>query len=889
MLATKFIVPLSSIHTIFRHQAVDRLNQEWRQSRQIIVLQGPAGYGKTTAMAQFAQHCEKQNANVSWVSLDVEDNHPKQLLLCLLHALESDINKQSSALYTVHKMGEEEVMDALLSKILNEEKEAVIIFIDDLHYIDDAATLLVLGKLIKSTIGKLTLCCGSREAFPVNRGRLITHGHLFQLGINDLRFNIEESRLLQLHISPASLNDESLSELHNKIDGWPALLTMALAKVSSSLHADAWVKNFSGRHEDVVMYMAEEVLSGLNNDIAQALLEISILHRFTHSLCDAVTGMPRIIEKLSNEPAINLLMQRLDEENRWFRVHPLLRDVLLQRLELTYSHHDQQALYQRASLWCEDNGRTYSAIKYSLSANDTNRAVALLQDHGFDLIADGYFQHFLELVEQLPEKELIENKKLLFQQVWTQLVTLEDSRCEQVIQTIKDLYSNNQLMPDAVAFELQVVDLCRCLYNDNSQSIIERAPRLLAVDIHLDEAYIKNSIRTAYVIALYRNNDISQALKIIDDCIPVTMTAGMLYSAMLAWSLKVVIRLTRGQIGQAHEEMKKIRYFMDGRVEDDSLIYSFVQPLDAVIRYFMGDVENAHRLMGGQSVLNNFVADTSILFWAVPIQVRLLEELQNVDAAINSLQYAWNFAKQKQLLGLLACVGGELIRLYTRTDESEKGQVILDEIHQDFAKQGKEKDTIVVFFLVMAESRLAMHFGNVDSAIESLLCLHKDLLAQGRYAQQLECQLVLAEAYLKINKDKLCKAILLQAMKNDLAKESTQLFRCASETVLIFFAKMEKTVLLSNQKRLINDVIKGTSFQDNASKNDVLPLIEELSPGENKVLSRLVTGMTNQSIAIDLELSINTIKTHLKSAYGKLNVSNRVQAVSRLKELGLYL
>ena len=120
------------------------------------------------------------------------------------------------------------------------------------------------------------------------------------------------------------------------------------------------------------MYLAEEVLAGLPSDIANALLNISILPRF----CEAVTGIKGLVEKISNVPSVNLLMQRIDEQGRWLRIHPVLIDVLKQRLEKSFDKDYQSTLYQKASLWCEDNGRTFSAIEYAINADNIDRAIS---------------------------------------------------------------------------------------------------------------------------------------------------------------------------------------------------------------------------------------------------------------------------------------------------------------------------------------------------------------------------------------------------------------------------------------------------------------------------------------------------------------------------------
>ena len=89
----------------------------------------------------------------------------------------------------------------------------------------------------------------------------------------------------------------------------------------------------------------------------------------------------------------------------------------------------------------------------------------------------------MNLIERLPVDALLANKKLLFQQIWTQLVMLEDFRCEQMVHALERLYPNEQSMPEDIKFELEVVKLCRGLYKEVTTPLLEKSQALISIDI----------------------------------------------------------------------------------------------------------------------------------------------------------------------------------------------------------------------------------------------------------------------------------------------------------------------------------------------------------------------------------------------------------------------
>jgi hypothetical protein len=174
------------------------------------------------------------------------------------------------------------------------------------------------------------------------------------------RMNLPSRWRSRLILSPGrwvvAISEDQLMALEKRTEGWAAGLQLAALSMRTTEDVSGFIEAFSGGHEYIADYLADEVLAQQSDQVKTFLLQTSILERFSASLCAAVTqdeDAPNILETLRER---NLFLIPLDHHKEWYRYHALFVDLLRNRLRQSYAGQVDE-LYLRASQWCQETIR----------------------------------------------------------------------------------------------------------------------------------------------------------------------------------------------------------------------------------------------------------------------------------------------------------------------------------------------------------------------------------------------------------------------------------------------------------------------------------------------------------------------------------------------------
>ena len=362
---SKLAVPLARPGAVRWSPLIRRLV---RADEPVIVVQAPAGYGKTTLLRQWA---ERDPRPFAWVSLDPGDADPVTLLTYVAAALDRSEPVDGSVFDALRAPGRSIWASAVprVGAALASRDEPVVIVLDDLHRVDGRASLDVIDLLAAHVPPGSSLVLASRTepALALARGR--AEGRLLEIAADDLRFD-EAAAARLLRRAGLELADADVAELTRITEGWPAGVYLAALSIrSGALPADAL--RVTGADRFLGDYFRDELLSRLSEDEAEFLAATSVLGRMCGPLCDAVCAREGSAMMLESLERSNLFLVPLDHERKWYRYHHLFRDLL--RAELARRRPRRiRALNRRASVWCADNGELEEAIRYAREAGDRN-------------------------------------------------------------------------------------------------------------------------------------------------------------------------------------------------------------------------------------------------------------------------------------------------------------------------------------------------------------------------------------------------------------------------------------------------------------------------------------------------------------------------------------
>jgi LuxR family maltose regulon positive regulatory protein len=356
---------------VARTELVDRL---LATTAPVVCVVAPAGYGKTTLLAEWAQH---KGPRVGWVSVDQRDNDPAVLLTYLAVALDR-IEPIDPRVFRALAGPGASIMGAAtrLAAAVAAMPEPVALVLDHVELLGNQQCLDAVAELAAQLPTGAQLLLASRARPPLPVALLRAQGRVVELGADQLAMDHQEAELL-LKDAEVDVSGVDVVELVGRTEGWPVgLYLAALALKAGGPQATAG-PGFTGDDRFMADYLWSELLGRLPYQTVSFLTRTAVLERMCGPLCDAVldaTGSSAVLARLEES---NLLLVPLDRRRRWYRYHHLFRELLTTELDRREPDLVPE-LHARAAGWCEANGLPETAIDHAQAAGDADRVARLV-------------------------------------------------------------------------------------------------------------------------------------------------------------------------------------------------------------------------------------------------------------------------------------------------------------------------------------------------------------------------------------------------------------------------------------------------------------------------------------------------------------------------------
>jgi LuxR family maltose regulon positive regulatory protein len=386
LLATKVNIPRTRSDLLGRSRLIERLSQG--MAREVVLVCTPAGFGKTTLLADWAASTDWP---VAWLSLDPEDNDPMRFWRYVVVALDRACGGLADRVLPLLTPPSVVSGQGVVTPVANELQAApgeLALVLDDYHMIETALIHEGMAFLLGHLPSQLHVVITSRSDPPLALARLRARGQLAELRAADLRFTPEESAALLREVWGLDLAPEAVAALASRTEGWGVGLQLAALSLRERPDPDTFLAALAGTHRYVLDYLSEEVLERQPDRVRKFLVQTSILERLSGPLCDAVTGGAGGQDMLEGLERANLFLVPLDAERRWWRFHQLFGDLLRARLQRAEAGPIPE-LHQRAAAWCERHGLIDEAIHHASASGDALWAVRLVEQHVHETLHRG--------------------------------------------------------------------------------------------------------------------------------------------------------------------------------------------------------------------------------------------------------------------------------------------------------------------------------------------------------------------------------------------------------------------------------------------------------------------------------------------------------------------
>jgi LuxR family maltose regulon positive regulatory protein len=895
ILSTKLHRPaVDGIH-VHRPHLLDRLDQ--RRHRPLTLVSAPAGYGKSVLISSWLESCDIPGA---WVSLDENDNDLRTFTAYFVAAVEAFFTgacRNTQALLSASDLPPIAVLVANLLNELVRIEQAFIMVLDDFHLIEDESVLDLLSQLLSHPPQTMHLVLIGRQDPAVPVSALRAQSFVTEIRTRDLRFNeLETATFLKLLLG-TQVDPATAAALQKKTEGWVTGLRLAVLSMRHRGGLDPKLLEPQVDAQYVMEYLFTEVLSRQPPEIRQYLLGTAILDRFCAPLCEAVcaqgaepftydTGGWEFISWLKKE---NMFLIPLDAENRWFRFHHLFQKLLSNQLKRHFSSEDINPLHARASAWFAENGLIEEALQHALAAGDVNGAAQLVeQNRQAELNADRWYV-LEKWLSMLPDTVIQQQPELLLVQVWVYYYNHKYTLLAPILDVIESLLSNAP-KEQPLYGEIYLFKGIACFFQGNGalglkylEDALERIPAANAMIRGVAEVYFGmlgqmqgqkervvhvlsdlfyhqpiNDVRKVHVmVALVCVNIVSGDLTVAATLNQqlMNLTIGINYTAFIAWSLYF-----QGHIHFCRNE------------------------LDMAILHFSKSAEIFYATLRRGSV--DCLAGLALAYQAI----------QQTDKATTTLERLFEYIHSSNDSTLFDIADSCRARLSLMKGEAPFAPGVPG-INKTSNAEG------LVFWLeipVITQCRVLIAEGSdaglqvAERSLQQCLRLSQ---AQHNTLQMIGIMVLQASAMDKQGRTDEALAVLEEAV--DLARpggfirpfvESGPtveglLKRLAAKNVALDYIGQ----LLAAFKEGQNGVKHGTSETQAVGRPSVnnQPLVEHLTNREFEILDLLAQRLQTKEIAEKLIISTETVNSHLKRIYRKLNVHNRRMAVARAKGLGI--
>ncbi len=422
LLHTKFFVPRPTPNLLPRPHLI-----EWFENqinKRLILISAPAGYGKTTILADFLNASEHPYA---WYQLDANDSDPTVFLTYLIEALrrmkgapepltraigqtaQSLLDSSDSSVSPLR------VLTVLVNELTEQLDDTWLLVLEDYHYVTNPAVHQLIDFLIENAPSGMRLIISTRTDPPIGLARLRARGLLAELRSLSLRFRDEEVNAWLGQNIP-ELSSENLNLLREKTEGWVAALQIMRSSLSGkdAREMDEVLAGLSGTQQFVFEYLAEEVFRRLPDETREFLLRTSILSQMDADACNAVAEVKESQSTLGQLEKQNLFLTSLDHNRRWYRYHYLFREFLygrLQRDEPEYVRH----LERIAGAHYEEQGELEMAYTHFLAGEDYESAARVILIFAADFVERGRVEILHRYLNALPVEIMRINPDLLLQ------------------------------------------------------------------------------------------------------------------------------------------------------------------------------------------------------------------------------------------------------------------------------------------------------------------------------------------------------------------------------------------------------------------------------------------------------------------------------------------
>ncbi len=898
LLSTKLHRPAVPSGRIARPQLVRRLNDGLRTGRTLTLFSAPAGFGKTTCAGEWLDSSDRP---VAWLTLDEADDDPGRFFLYLVAALQQAgpaIGREIEGILRAGSLPSAGIILTTLSNDILELDLPFILALDDFQMIQDPAILQVIEQLVVNPPPPLHLVLLTREDPPLPLARLRANNRLSEIRAADLRFTSEEAGTLLRGTLGLNISAEDVLLLDERTEGWAAGLHLAGLSIRGRADPSAFIRTLSGGHRHILGYLTEEVLNRQTAADQEFLVQTSMLERLSGGLCDALTGRADGRETLERLYHANLFLVPLDDEGRWYRYHQLFAEMLADRRK-SFPAEITAGFHRRASEWYAREGMAGEAVRHALAAGDYAAAVIQIETHAMDMLMQWHVKTVDGWMRAIPAGWSARSIRANLAFAWIHMIRGEPLKAAPHLAQLQALFAESQPAeledPSLNAKWLAI------------QAMMLNARGMVAEGLVLGRKALAIAPETDPQVRCLVHLAIAGSCEPLDDSpgmehafaeiVRYGREAGNSVYELLGISGLALIAIKQGRLHFAYE-------LADAGIRQMERSGSLPPVATAVygelgtVCYQWHQLDEAHhhfRRAIQVGMLAGF-NDAELFHGVILSRLHLIEG--NLQAAEQEIRKSFDRMRIEAPVVVREEVIAQQVRIDLALERLADAERIMQAEGFSFAGGFSAPDSLpgrTSGALYTAALRILLYrarSSDSKTGLEAGLALADRLIAEA-----VRRRLVFYEMELH-----LLRAQLHSVNKNDRsAREDLKAALVLGEPegyVTIFIEEGAGIgEILSGLKRenalaavspdYVDTILTGINIPPESRTAETASMIARLTVRELEVLRLMAQGLRYEEVAERLVISLNTVRSHVKTIYGKLGADNRTRAIELAQRMNV--
>jgi LuxR family maltose regulon positive regulatory protein len=871
---------------IRRGALLDRLDQALE--RRLTLIHAPAGYGKTSLLAEWRRRVGEAGMLVAWLTLERDDADAKRLAQYIafsISSLDGEGMEEGEPLST--GMPARAALSAIINRLAREPRRVVLI-LDDLHCAESPDTFDFLQSLIRLAPRNCHFIIASRDYPRLGQTMLAAEGQLLELSAEDLKFTTPEAEEMLARVDGMPLGEEDVRSLIARTEGWPIALQLTLFSLRRGGDRRGLVGGAGGSGSELAGYLSEQVLMSLPEDVQEVVLRTALLDRVTSEalnlICDRRDG-GLLLERLEQQ---GVLLTPLSPERDAYRYHQLFAEYLRARLARR-DIGQFRALHHRLASWFADRGETAEAIGHAIEAEDDTLVADILERAGgWRLIPQGQLGLIERALARLGAAEIEGRPALVLARLYLDMkcgrmdaarIAYDRlvARAEQA-DTSPDLWTEIRVVGDILAeYENQPMTLEDLLAR-------EALLRTLPADDHLVLANVSESLGAKY----YEGGWLERAMEPTLAARGHYQAMGSLYSELFTRFHEARIREAQGRLKDAVAVLAGARTEIEAHFGARSDLAANCAALEAELLYEQERPAEANALLDW-ALPHMEQSDGWVDVYAAAYftAARIAADQSAIDAARALLVRAGSVARRRRLRQLELLAGLCELDLLLR-DSGSLGQARtlavelgLDALADSMAEESPLYRPVAVA-AGLCRVRLALWSGECQSALDELVMLTRWARQHGAGRLLIDLNLLKAHGHRAVGEPVKAQGCFDEAIGMAMFQGIMRPFLNARALI----RPLLDEALAASPDRFRAQFLKSLS-RTLGTQRTPAPEPDTLNDAEAAILLHLSQGYSNKEIARLIGMSPDTVKYRLKGVFRKIGVSKRHDAVRVSRERGL--